>query len=49
MGLAYAFGSDRRTISTIIVPPEGPPALVPVPFDVGFSRVRVLVGFDFGR
>jgi hypothetical protein len=32
-----------------VVPPEGPPALQPTPVDVKFSRLRLLVGFDFGR
>ena len=49
MGAAYAFGSDERSISTIVVPPGGPPALSPTPVDVKYSRFRVLVGFDFGR
>lgn len=49
MGAAYAFGSDARSISTIVIPPEGPPALQPTPLDVKFSRLRLLVGFDFGR
>jgi hypothetical protein len=49
MGAAYAFGSDLRSISTIVIPPEGPPALQPTPLDVKFSRLRLLVGFDFGR
>jgi hypothetical protein len=49
MGGAYAFGSDVRSITTLVVPPGGPPALTPTPLDVKFSRLRVLVGFDFGR
>lgn len=49
MGGAYAFGSDSRSISTIRVPPDGVPALTPSPLDVKYSRIRVLVGFDFGR
>jgi hypothetical protein len=49
MGGAYAFGSDDRSISTLLVPPGGVPVLTPVPFDVKYSRIRVLVGFDFGR
>ena len=49
MGAAYAFGSDQRSISTLLVPPGGAPVLTPTPFDVKFSRVRVLIGFDFGR
>jgi hypothetical protein len=49
MGAAYAFGSDQRSVSTLVVPPGGPPALTPTPLDVKFSRLRVLLGFDFGR
>jgi hypothetical protein len=49
MGAAYAFGSDARSISTLVVPPGGPPVLTPTPLDVSFSRIRVIVGFDFGR
>ena len=49
MGAAYAFGSDQRSISTLVVPPGGAPVLTPTPYDVKFSRLRVLVGFDFGR
>ena len=49
MGAAYAFGSDQRSISTLVVPPAGAPVLTPTPYDVKFSRVRVLIGFDFGR
>jgi hypothetical protein len=49
MGAAYAFGSDQRSVSTLVVPAGGPPALTPTPLDVKFSRLRVLVGFDFGR
>ena len=49
MGAAYAFGSDARSITTLIVPPGGAPVLTPTPFDVKFSRFRVLLGFDFGR
>jgi len=49
MGAAYAFGSDVRSVSTLVVPPGGPPVLTPTPLDVKFSRLRLLVGFDFGR
>jgi hypothetical protein len=49
MGGAYAFGSDTRSISTLIVPPGGAPVLTPTPFDVRYSRLTVLVGFEFGR
>lgn len=49
VGTAYAFGSDVRSISTLIVPPGGVPALTPLPLDVKLSRVRLLVGFDFGQ
>jgi hypothetical protein len=49
MGAAYAFGSDLRSISTLLVPPGGPPALTTTPLDVKFSRLRLLLGFDFGR
>jgi len=47
--LSIAFGSDERSIATLIVPPGGAPVLTPTPFDVKFSRLRLLVGFDFGR
>jgi hypothetical protein len=49
VGAAYAFGSDRRSISTLIVPERGTPVLTPMPLDVTFSRLRLLVGFDFGQ
>ena len=49
MGAAYAFGSDDRSITTLAVPPGTFPLLTQTPFDVHFSRVRVMVGFDFGR
>ena len=49
MGAAYAFGSDNRPIDTLSLPPDGVPLLTQSPLDVKFSRVRVLVGFDFGR
>jgi hypothetical protein len=49
MGGAYSFGNDTRTITTLLVPPNGPPVLTPQPFDVQYSRLRVLIGFDFGR
>jgi hypothetical protein len=49
MGAAYAFGSDNRSISTLYVPPGGTPVLTASPLDVKYSRIRVLVGFDFGR
>jgi hypothetical protein len=49
MGAAYAFGSDVRSVSALVVPPGGPPVLTPTPLDVKFSRLRVLLGFDFGR
>ena len=49
MGAAYAFGSDSRSISTLIVPPSGGPVLTPIPFEVKSQRIRLLVGFDFGR
>jgi len=49
MGAAYAFGSDDRAVSMVVVPPGGEPALTDTPLDVKFSRIRVLVGFDFGR
>jgi len=49
MGAAYAFGSDQRSISTIALPIGELPALAPTPLDVKFSRLRVLLGFDFGR
>jgi hypothetical protein len=49
LGVAYAFGEDPRTLSAIVVPPGSPPELGDVPLDVSFSRLKVLVGFDFGR
>jgi len=49
MGAAYAFGSDSRPILVLSLPPDGVPVLSQSPLDVKFSRVRVLVGFDFGR
>jgi hypothetical protein len=49
MGAAYAFGSDTRTVATVVVPPSGRPVLTPSPLDVSYHRFRVLVGFDFGR
>jgi hypothetical protein len=49
MGAAYAFGRDTRTVSTLVVDPGAPPVLTPTPLDVKFSRLRVLIGFDFGR
>jgi hypothetical protein len=49
MGAAYAFGSDARSISTVLVPPGGGPVLTETPLEVRFSRFRMLVGFDFGR
>jgi hypothetical protein len=49
MGAAYAFGSDSRPIATLSLPPDGVPVLTQSPLDVKFSRLRVLVGFDFGR
>jgi hypothetical protein len=49
LGAAYAFGSDSRSIPTLVVPPGEPPALTPTPTDVKYQRLRVLVGFDFGR
>jgi len=49
MGAAYSFGSDQRSISTIALPIGEPPALASTPLDVKFSRLRLLLGFDFGR
>ena len=49
MGGAYSFGSDEREINTITVPPGTLPILTESTFDVNYSRVRVLIGFDFGR
>lgn len=49
MGGAYSFGGDTRLIDTITVPVGTLPVLTRSAFDVSYSRVRVLVGFDFGR
>ena len=49
MGGAYSFGSDTRSITTLIVAPSGAPVLTPVPLDVTYHRIRMLVGFDFGH
>jgi hypothetical protein len=49
MGAAYSFGGDDRRIATVSVPPGMPPVLAQTAFDVSYSRVRVLFGFDFGR
>jgi hypothetical protein len=49
MGGAYSFGADDRPIVTLSVPPGTLPAVTQTAFDVHYSRVRVLVGFDFGR
>ena len=49
MGAGYSFGSDPRTITTVLVPPAGAPGLTQTPLDVKYSRIRMLVGFDFGR
>jgi hypothetical protein len=49
LGLAYAFGSDPRDPTFILVPPQGPPQLRETSIDVSFSRLKVLIGFDFGR
>ena len=49
MGGAYSFGSDTRSIPVLIVPPGGAPVLTSAPLDVKYSRLRVLIGFDFGH
>ncbi|HET9315986.1 MAG TPA: hypothetical protein VFQ51_10370 [Vicinamibacteria bacterium] len=49
MGGAYSFGGDDRQIATLSVPPTELPVLTQTAFDVRYSRVRLLVGFDFGR
>jgi hypothetical protein len=49
LGVAYAFGGDVRPASVVAVPPGGPPAVGETPVDVSFSRLKVLIGFDFGR
>ncbi len=49
MGAAYSFGRDDRQIATVAVEPGTPPVLTQTAFDVHYSRVRVLFGFDFGR
>jgi hypothetical protein len=49
MGAAYAFGSDTRSVSTLFVPPGGEPVPTQTPLDVRLSKLRVLVGFDFGK
>jgi len=43
-----ARGSDSRRTSVIVFPPEGPPVRDETPVDVSFSRLKVLIGFDFG-
>ena len=49
MGAAYAFGRDTRSITTLIVPPDGgAPVLTPTPVDAKWQRIRVVLGFDFG-
>jgi hypothetical protein len=49
MGAAYSFGNDERTVSMVELPPGGPPVLIAAPVDTRYRRVRMLVGFDFGR
>lgn len=49
LGAAYAFGNDSRVISTLRVAPGTGPVLAATPLDVSYSRIRVLLGFDFGR
>jgi hypothetical protein len=49
LGGAYSFGSDTRSVSTLFVPPGGEPVPTQTPLDVKLSKVRVLVGFDFGK
>jgi hypothetical protein len=49
MGAAYSYGSDTRAVSTLFVPPGGEPELTQAPLDVKLSKIRVLVGFDFGK
>jgi hypothetical protein len=49
MGAGYSFGNDPRTLMTVLVPPGGAPVLTPTPVDVKYSRIRMLIGFDFGR
>jgi hypothetical protein len=49
LGVAYEFGSDSRTTSAILLPPGGEPEVGPVPIDVKYSRLKALLGFDFGR
>ena len=48
LGLAYAFGGDERPTTVIALPPGGPPAAAETPVDIRFSRLKVLIGFDFG-
>lgn len=48
LGVAYASGRDERPATVIVVPPGGPPAVGETPVDIGFRRLKVLIGFDFG-
>jgi hypothetical protein len=49
MGAAYAFGADNRSVSALVIPPGSVPVLTPISLEGKFSRIRVLIGFDFGR
>jgi hypothetical protein len=49
LGVAYAFGDDVRPTTVVAIPPDGPPAVGQTPVDIHFSRLKVLIGFDFGR
>jgi hypothetical protein len=49
LGIAYAFGGDERMLGVVMVPPQSPPQLGQAPIDVSFSRLKVLIGFDFGH
>lgn len=49
LGLAYSFGSDPRNLIVAEVPPGQAPRVQTVALDVSYSRINVLIGFDFGR
>jgi hypothetical protein len=49
LGVAYAFGGDERPTTVVAVPPGQAPVVAETPVDIHFSRLKVLIGFDFGR